>query len=85
MALQGQLSTFRIPSHSAMSGEKALELLEFRLNQAEAVVDSVLSPYKLILLDFSMPGMSGPETAREINRMFEEFQGANPDITLLIP
>ena len=55
-----------------MSGERALELIGQRL-QVEEAVDNILSPFKLILCDFSMPGMSGLEMARKINKMFEEF------------
>ena len=63
---------FEVPSDSAMSGEKALERLRLKLEQAEKTTDNVLSPFKLILLDYSMPGMSGPETALKMNKMFEE-------------
>ena len=67
-----------------MSGERALELIGQKL-QVEEAVDAVLSPFKLILCDYSMPRMSGPETVRRMNRLFEEFQEANPEITLFIP
>ena len=65
--MQGQLSAFEIPSDSATSGKKALELFEKRL-QALAL-DNTQPPYKLILLDYNMPGMSGPQTAHNMHRL----------------
>lgn len=66
--MQSQLSSFGVASNSAISGEKAIEILRERLLIAER------PHFKLILLDFNMPGMSGPETAKEIRRMVDEFR-----------
>lgn len=83
-AMQGQLSQFRVASDTAMSGEKALELLGERL---KALVEGDITKplYKLIVIDYSMPGLSGPETAREMCKMFEQFKEANDGLIWQIP
>lgn len=35
--------------------------------------------YKLILMDFSMPGMDGPTTVREILRLYRESTNITPE------
>ena len=63
---------FGVQSDFAMSGERAIELLGRRLQAAETT-DTVFSPFKLVVCDFSMPGMSGPETTRRMIRLFAQF------------
>ena len=75
---------YGVRSDTVLSGEKALKLLESRL-KSKFAADSFLSPFKLILCDYNMQGMSGPETAREMHRMLDQFKEDNPDITLQIP
>ena len=36
--------------------------------------------YKLILLDYGMAGMDGPETAIKIHSIFREFKVEHPEI-----
>ena len=70
-AMKGQLSHLGAACDTAISGEKAMEVLEQRLEAL--TIDKTFPFYKLILLDYSMPGMSGPETARKMKRLFDEF------------
>lgn len=51
------LRDFSFEPEEAVSGANALEMLENDLNQ---------TPYKLILMDWRMPGMDGVETAKRI-------------------
>ena len=41
--------------------------------------------FKLILLDYSMNDISGPETALEITRRLAEFKTNNPEIVCQTP
>ena len=41
--------------------------------------------YKLILCDYIMAGMSGPETAWEMRRLLDQFKEENPDTALTMP
>ena len=53
-------SMFMLPSDTAHSGEKGLELIQARAKSNQPM-------YKLILLDFFIiPGWNGPETADQI-------------------
>ena len=36
-------------------------------------IDNTHPPLKLIILDYSMPGMSGPETAQELRKLIRKF------------
>ena len=59
---------FQLPSDTANSGEKGLELIQARAKSGQPM-------YKLILLDFFIvPGWNGPETADQI----KEFFTSNP-------
>jgi two-component system sensor histidine kinase/response regulator len=55
--LSEQLSAFGFDVHVAASGEDAMDLL---------VHASSSKPYNLVLMDWSMPGMDGIETARRL-------------------
>lgn len=84
-ALQEQLSNLKIDSQTANSGEKGLEILEQRLADIMTPMsgDLVVPPaFKLILCDFSMPGMSGPEMVRRMRKMLDLFKLLNPVATL---
>ena len=41
--------------------------------------------YKLILLDYGMAGMDGPETAIKIHSIFREFKVEHPEIRCSMP
>ncbi len=55
-----------IDSDYAMKGTEALKRIQERL---ELVYKGEASMYKIILLDYSMPEMDGPQTAIEIRRL----------------
>ena len=63
--LQAMLCSLNVKSDKALSGEIALKLIQDRIQSGEGM-------YKLILLDYSMPGMNGPETARVVRAFLEE-------------
>ncbi len=65
--LQGMLHGWKIKSDQAISGMVALQLIESRINQTQS--KEKLELYDLILLDFSMPQLDGPATARLIRQM----------------
>ena len=67
LVLQGILRAAKIKSDEAISGQIALELIESRINQARP--SEVPKLYDLILLDYSMPHLDGPKTARLIRKM----------------
>ena len=57
-AIQGVLTEFDVSSQKAVSGKDALRLIESRANSYQT---DKIPMFALILLDFSMPDMDGPE------------------------
>ena len=51
---------------TALSGAIALNLIKERLTK---VLNNQASMYKFILMDYSMPGMNGPNTVRKIRKL----------------
>lgn len=52
---------------SALNGKEAIELIKHRFELVHANQGRM---YRLILLDYSMPEMDGPECSREIKKLF---------------
>ena len=59
-----------LKSDSALNGKEAIKLVQNRIEQVYR--GEVASMYKVILLDYSMPEMDGPQVAVEIRKMFNE-------------
>ena len=59
-----------IKSDSALNGNEAIKLVQSRIEQVYR--GQIASVYKVILLDYSMPEMDGPQVAIEIRRIFNE-------------
>ena len=51
------LKSQKVETDTAMSGELALKLVRARINLA---LEEGVSMYRIIFLDYSMPGMDGP-------------------------
>ncbi len=64
--LRAMLHQKSIDSYYAMKGTEALKRIQERL---ELVYKGEASMYKIILLDYSMPEMDGPQVAVEIRRL----------------
>ena len=64
-ALVFQLEAESIPCAKCESGYDAIKLLHELIKQDKPLFD-------VILTDFSMPGMSGPDTAIRIRAIYEE-------------
>ena len=58
------LEEIGIAADTCTSGQEALRKME--------VQHAKYRPYNMVLMDWNMPGMSGPETSAEINRMYSE-------------
>ena len=67
--LEALLEDNNVSCESAMSGELALSNIKSRISGVE---QGLCDMYKLILLDYCMEGMDGPEVAREIRRLLHE-------------
>ncbi len=68
IAIQSIVSAIGAKSDTAMSGFKALEMFKSRI--AAHKLNGVLTPlYKVMLIDYSMPGMNGPELAVKIQEL----------------
>ena len=59
-----------IETISVTSGYDAISLIEQKIDHLENGVESA-KIYKLILLDYSMPGMDGPQVAQKIRKLLE--------------
>ena len=63
-ALDLLLNTFSITTDSAFSGYEAIENIKNRFTAMDN--NPLMSNYKLIFMDFSMPDMNGIETTKAI-------------------
>ena len=63
--MQGMLAVLGIQSDQAMSGAQALTLIQQRIQKVSQGDGEM---YRLVLLDFSMPEMNGPQVAIEIRK-----------------
>ena len=63
------LKLSNITCDSALKGSVAIKMINDRIEQYSNGTGQL---YKLILLDFSMPEMDGPEVAREIAKIYRE-------------
>ena len=59
-----------IMSDRALAGTQAIALVRKRIEQFKS--DQTITMYKLILLDYSMPGMDGPQVAVEMQNLFKQ-------------
>ena len=59
-----------IMSDRALAGSQAIALVRKRIEQFKSDPTTIM--YKLILLDYSMPGMDGPQVAVEILNLFKQ-------------
>ena len=64
-------------SDQAMSGVKALALINERISKVKA---GEAEMYKLLMLDYSMPEMDGPQVATEIRKLLSEANITQPII-----
>lgn len=62
-ALESVLKGLNIKCDTAMTGNQAIELFKQRIS---AYREQGVPLYKVFLVDYSMPGMSGPEMAEQI-------------------
>ena len=61
----------------AMGGQFALQMIQERL---EMVLEGSQEMYKIILLDYSMPGMDGPQVAIETRKLLKSAGVKTPYI-----
>ena len=66
--ITAMLSSKHVKADSALNGNQALALIQSRMALA---YQGKTSMYKIILLDYSMPEMDGPQVATEIRRIFQ--------------
>ena len=82
-AIESQLEFIGVSVVKATSGERAVEALQKRL--AELANGTKRDLFKLILLDYNMGDLNGPETARTMQRKFAEFRAINPQVVCRMP
>ena len=82
--LQTMLSELGITSDSATGGSEALKLVQMRADMLLA--GEAVQPYEVILMDFCMPDMDGPTTAREIQALLSSSAySGSPDTAGKLP
>ena len=70
--LCGMLEARGVMTDHALGGTQAIALFQKRIEQFKS--DPATCMYKLVLLDYSMPDMDGPEVATEIQKLFKEHK-----------
>ena len=70
------LASKNVKADQALNGKQALALVQTRM---ELVYQGKTSMYKIILLDYSMPEMDGPQVATEIRRIFKNSVLSDPE------
>ena len=68
--ISAMLKSRAIKSDSALNGNEAIKLVQSRIEKVQC--GQIASNYKVILLDYSMPEMDGPQVATEIRRIYNE-------------
>lgn len=63
-----------IKCDKALNGAEAIRMVRERMEEFAADTTGSATLYRLILLDYSMPGMDGPDVAREIHRLYRESE-----------
>ena len=66
------LEAYGVHSESALSGQRAIDMVKRRIELVQEDKATRYQVFKLILLDYSMPEMNGPEVAVEIRRIVGE-------------
>ena len=70
VALEAMLTSLNIKVETCFSGQEAIQLVQQRLLLPQGKKNpSSPQMFKLILLDYSMPELDGPSTAKEIRRI----------------
>ena len=64
----------KLKSDTALSGAIALNSIKERLTK---VLNNESTMYKFILMDYSMPGMNGPQTVRKIRELLSKSANEN--------
>ena len=68
IALESVVNGIGVKSDKAISGFQAIEMFKSRISAHK--LNGALAPlYKVMLIDYSMPGMSGPELAVKIHEL----------------
>ena len=67
--IEALLKQTKTPCDSVNSGLRALDLIKDRI---KSYAEKKTPLYEIILLDFSMPGMDGPEVAQRILQLYED-------------
>ena len=78
-AMQGLLEQLNVQAEFVTNGEEAVQAVRKRLSNSNNPM------YKLIMMDFSMPIMNGPDATRKIRAMLEKkgFASDDPVICLV--
>ena len=69
--LCGMLESRGVMSDRALGGNQAVAHFKKRIEQFMS--DPTAGLYKLVLLDYSMPDMDGPEVATEFQKLFKHY------------
>ena len=67
--IQGMLSNSGVASDSCLSGLEGIKLIKQRINQGQAEDGPPM--YSLIMLDYSMPAMDGPQFATKVRCLLD--------------
>ena len=65
--IQAMLKMLKTPSDSALHGSFAIDMIEAKIALYE---EGTADMYKIIILDYSMPDMDGPQVAMKITELF---------------
>ena len=72
-----------MPVVKATNGARAVEDFQKRLD--EVTNGTKQDIFKLILIDYNLGDMNGPDTARALQQKFAEFRTINPEVVCNMP
>jgi len=72
IVLKQLMTSLGVSCDIASSGKEALEIIKEALNNEEAI-NKPKNPYRLMIVDYDMPWMSGPELIKHIRQLEKEL------------
>ena len=71
-AMRHTLASLGVKTDLASNGMQAYQMFKLRFDKA--CISGEFEPYKMVLLDYSMPHMDGPSTCIKIRELYDKYR-----------